>query len=203
LSISWWTRTALAHFAWLLVIAATGVSDVAATQLTASWIDNSSGQAAFALDRRAENEFAFSRIADVPPGAQSYVDADVVEGVTYCYRLKAYTDAGESPYSNEACGSVVAATGKASTDTPSSVTPATFTLTITNTGSGKGVVSSASGPVSCFSSCTATFPAGTLVTLNATPNQGSKFAGWSGGCAGTGPCTVTGNTAVGVTATLQ
>jgi len=197
LSASWWTRTALVHFAWLLVIAATGVSDVAAAQLTASWIDNSSGQAAFELDRRAENDFAFSKIADVPPSSQSYVDSDIVEGVTYCYRVRAYTDFGASPYSDEACGSV-ASTVTTSTDVPSS-----FTLTINNVGPGSGVVSSPSGPLACWWSCSATFAAGTIVTLNAMPAAGSTFVGWSGGCSGTGPCMVTGNTAVAVTATFS
>ena len=198
MNASWWSRSALAHFAWLLVIAATGVSDVAAAQLTASWIDNSSGQAGFELDRRAENEFAFSKIADVPAGSQGYVDSDVAEGVTYCYRIRAYTDSGASPYSDEACGSVVA-----STATPSADMPSIFTLSITNVGPGSGVVSSASGPLACWWSCSATFAAGTIVTLKAVAAAGSKFVGWSGGCSGTGPCTVTGNTAVSVTATFS
>jgi hypothetical protein len=200
LSASLSFRTALAHFAWLLVIVATVVSDVAAAQLTASWVDNSSGQAAFELDRRAENEFAFSKIADVPVGSQGYVDSDVIEGVTYCYRVRAYTDFGASPFSDEACGSVAPAAA-ASTDVPA--TPSTFTLTITNVGPGSGVVSSASGPLACWWSCSATYAAGTIVTLKAMPAAGSKFVGWSGGCSGTGPCTVTGNTVVGVTATFS
>jgi Divergent InlB B-repeat domain len=198
LNASWWSRSALAHFAWLLVIAATGVSDVAAAQLTASWVDNSSGQAAFELVRRAENDFAFSKIADVPAGSQGYVDSGVVEGVTYCYRIRAYTDFGASPYSDEACGSVVASTVGTSTDVPS-----TFTLTINNVGPGSGVISSASGPLACWWSCSATFASGTIVTLNAMPAAGSRFVGWSGGCSGTGPCTVTGNTEVAVTATFS
>jgi Divergent InlB B-repeat domain len=181
-----------------LLIAALVASDVSAAQLTASWIDNSSGQAAFELDRRAQNEFAFSKIADVPAGSQSYVDSDVVEGVTYCYRIRAYTDFGASPYSDEACGSVVASTVAPSTDVPSS-----FTLTINNIGPGSGVVSSASGPLACWWSCSATFAAGTIVTLKAMPAAGSRFVGWSGGCSGTSSCTVTGNTAVAVTATFS
>ena len=42
-----------------------------------------------------------------------------------------------------------------------------------------------------------------LVTLTATPNAGSTFAGWSGACSGTGTCVVTMNAAQTVTADLQ
>jgi uncharacterized repeat protein (TIGR02543 family) len=36
------------------------------------------------------------------------------------------------------------------------------------------------------------YPDGTVVTLTATPNDGSRFTGWSGACTGTSPtCTVT------------
>ncbi len=38
-----------------------------------------------------------------------------------------------------------------------------------------------------------TYTAGTVVTLAATPDTGSPFAGWSGACAGTGACLITMN----------
>src|SRR5262249_33701489 len=98
---------AFTHIAWLLLLlVATVVSDAAAAQLTASWTDNSAGLAAFEITRRAENEFDFSSIATVPAGSQSYVDSGVLEGVTYCYRVRAYTDAGQSADSDQACASV-------------------------------------------------------------------------------------------------
>jgi Divergent InlB B-repeat domain len=192
-SASWWSCSALTHFAWPLLIAAVVISDAAAAQLAATWTDNSSGQAAFEIIRRAENEFDFSKIADVPPGSQSYLDSNVTEGVTYCYRVRAYTNSGISPYSDEACGFTVAQT----------FSQPGFTLWLTKAGTGDGGIMSG-GNVVCGPSCTATFfPPGGVITLTAVPASGSRFVGWSGGCSGTGPCTVAGNTTVTVTATFS
>lgn len=76
----------------------------------------------------------------------------------------------------------------------------TLTLAISGTGAGS-VVSSPAG-ISCSSSCSAGFTAGTSVTLTATPAAGSAFAGWSGACSGTGTCTVSMSAAQSVTATF-
>ena len=89
MSASWPCRRWLTRFAWLLLVAVAAISPADAAELTASWIDNSSGEAAFEIERRAENEFDFSKIADVPAGSQSYVDSNVSEFVVYCYRIRA------------------------------------------------------------------------------------------------------------------
>ena len=71
-------------------------------------------------------------------------------------------------------------------------------LTVTITGSG---IVSGTGGLSCAVSCEANILNGTVVTLTATPDAPSTFAGWSGGgCSGTGSCVVTMNAATGVTA---
>lgn len=178
-------RASFVHvpFAVAFVLFASGVGEAA--QLTASWVDNSSGQAAFEVIRRTQGEKEYSKIADVPPGFLSYVDSSIAEGITYCYRVKAYTELTESDYSDEACASV---------------SMSRFLVTVSKTGNGTGLVYSIPAGLFCGLDCGGIYVAGTPIKLIATPVSGSKFLGWSGGCSGTGPCVVTGNTSVEVTA---
>jgi hypothetical protein len=76
------------------------------------------------------------------------------------------------------------------------VLPASATLTISKTGTGTGKVTT--------SPAGATFSAGTTVTLTATPDSNSVFAGWSGGCTGySTTCTVKMNSNVSVSAAFN
>ena len=50
--------------------------------------------------------------------------------------------------------------------------------------SGAGTVTSAPAGISCGSTCTASFAAGTKVTLSASAGNGYQFTGWSGACTG-------------------
>lgn len=69
------------------------------------------------------------------------------------------------------------------------------TLTVALAGNGIGTVTSSPPGISCGSNCQARFPVNTLVTLTATPGDGSQFSGWSGGTAcETGALTLTANT---------
>ncbi|MCP4657070.1 MAG: hypothetical protein GY856_16795, partial [bacterium] len=69
--------------------------------------------------------------------------------------------------------------------------PATYRLTVSKLGTGSGTVTSVPSGIRCGGDCTHDYAAGTGVTLTATPDLGSTFAGWSGACAGTGDCSVT------------
>src|ERR1019366_926558 len=56
--------------------------------------------------------------------------------------------------------------------------------------SGNGTVTSTDGVINCPGTCTHIYPDNTLVTLTASPVQGSGFGGWSGACSGIGSCQV-------------
>jgi hypothetical protein len=76
-----------------------------------------------------------------------------------------------------------------------------YALTVTLAGGGKGQVSGIG--IACPGTCLASYPAGTLVALAATPAPGFTFAGWAGSCAGTGACNVTMSAPSAVTATFS
>lgn len=67
-------------------------------------------------------------------------------------------------------------------------------LSVALTGSGGGSINSitAGASFACTGgACSEEFAQGTVLTLRASADAGSTFAGWSGACSGTGDCTVT------------
>jgi PKD repeat protein/subtilisin family serine protease len=69
---------------------------------------------------------------------------------------------------------------------------ASYALIVNKSGSGTGTVTSVPAGISCGAACQAAYTQGTSITLTATPDANSTFAGWSGGgCSGTGTCNVT------------
>jgi hypothetical protein len=77
-------------------------------------------------------------------------------------------------------------------------------VTVQKAGNGTGLVQDGTHAIDCGSACSGEFLQGQTVTLTATPDRGSIFAGWSGGaCAGTGTtCSVPVNGDIPVTATF-
>lgn len=72
--------------------------------------------------------------------------------------------------------------------------PTQQTLTVTDTGSGEGSVTSSPAGISCPGTCSEHFNQGRLVTLTASAAAGDHLAAWGGGCSGTllsEPCKVT------------
>jgi len=85
-------------------------------------------------------------------------------------------------------------------------------LSVTIAGNGAGDVTSNPAGIKCgnvgnpfnpFTLCSASFAAGTLVTLSPAPASGSTFAGWNGACLGTGVCSLAMSAAQSVTATFN
>jgi len=66
----------------------------------------------------------------------------------------------------------------------------TYSLGVTRTGAGSGSVTSSPAGINCGTDCSETYASGTAVALTATPANNSTFAGWSGGCSGTGSCSL-------------
>jgi uncharacterized repeat protein (TIGR02543 family) len=69
--------------------------------------------------------------------------------------------------------------------------PLTQQLVVSKQGDGTGAVQSSPTGIDCGTVCTASFAAGTKVTLTPTPATGSFFDVFSGDCTGSGPCVVT------------
>jgi hypothetical protein len=150
-------------------------------QLQLSWVDNADGEAYFSIERKATGG-AYERLATLAAGVATYTDTQVAAGAVYCYRVQAYNESSASGYSNEACGAVGG-------------------LDVAVAVAGSGTVTSSPAGIACGTDCAESYPSGAIVTLMAVPAPGMQFSGWSGGgCAGTAPCTVTGNGALAVTA---
>jgi hypothetical protein len=83
----------------------------------------------------------------------------------------------------------------------------THTLTVVNQHAALGGVTSSPTTlenITCGAICSASFNAGTQITLTATAFTGNVFTGWSGGgCSGTGTCIVTLNADTTVTASFK
>jgi len=79
--------------------------------------------------------------------------------------------------------------------------PALHTLTIDLAGNGQ-VLSTPAG-ITCGADCAQDYAEGTQIALNATPDPGKVFSGWSGACTGTSPCQITMTTDTAVTATFS
>jgi hypothetical protein len=78
-----------------------------------------------------------------------------------------------------------------------------YTLTVNEVG--QGTVTSTDGNINCTTgsgTCSAVYPSGSSVTMNATAASGWTFSGWSGSCSGGNPCNVVMNSNLSATATF-
>ncbi len=92
----------------------------------------------------------------------------------------------------------------AQTYLPLDSTVQNYALSVARGGTGSGTVTSAPAGINCGSTCSASYAAGTQVTLTAQAASGSSFAGWGGACTGTSSsCSVTMSAARSVTASFN
>jgi len=169
----------------VLLVATPGL----AATLTLTWADVSTNEDGFKIERKAESTGAYGQLATLGAETTAYVDGTVSPGVTYCYRVRAYNNTGDSAYSNEACAAPVGAT--------------LYSVAVTKSGTGSGTVASSPTAITCGSACSASIASGTSVALAATPETGSTFAGWSGPCIGTGNCAFVVQANTSLTATFD
>src|SRR5580704_755010 len=80
--------------------------------------------------------------------------------------------------------------------------PGNVTMSVTVTGTGTGTVTSTPAGINCPTTCSASFPQNSQVTLSETPGTSNTFSGWSGACTGNAACNVTLSAADSVTATF-
>jgi len=76
-------------------------------------------------------------------------------------------------------------------------------VTVTIAGTGTGFVSSFPQRINCTPDCTRAFDSSYSPQLDATPDVGSLFTGWSGACTGTGSCSIPAGSDAVVTATFD
>jgi len=69
------------------------------------WVDNSTNETGFIIERKTEpcsGTGAYAQVGTVGVNIRTYTDSSVVEGNTYCYRVAAVNATGKSAYSNTA-----------------------------------------------------------------------------------------------------
>lgn len=179
-----WTRRVVVASVMVLMSLTWPIVAIAA-QLTLTWIDASTRELGFAVERSTGTTGPFAEVTRTGPAVTTYTDPTVVALTTYCYRVRAFDAVGYSAYSNTACGTPVTGVG----------------LAVVKIDTGGGTVTSAPAGINCGASCSAGYASGTAVTLTAIAATGSTFTGWTGGgCSGTGTCTVTMTATTTVTA---
>ncbi|HYQ97646.1 MAG TPA: fibronectin type III domain-containing protein, partial [Candidatus Nitrosocosmicus sp.] len=90
------------RFISLLLLSLSVSREALAAQLQLAWVDNSANEDGFKIDRMTGATGAFVPIATVGANVTSYTDPNLSYGTNYCYRVRAFNSAGDSP-SVEAC----------------------------------------------------------------------------------------------------
>lgn len=75
---------------------------LSSSSIDLDWTINSYNEEGFRLERKLSLFGSWDIIADLESGTSSYIDTDLNSNTMYSYRIKAYSSAGESDWSNEA-----------------------------------------------------------------------------------------------------
>jgi hypothetical protein len=108
------------------------------TAIKLNWSDNSSTEAGYKIERSTDGT-NFSQINTVGMNVETYTSGNLTKGKKYYYRVRAYSNAGNSSYSNTASATAGGSTGNAT-----ALTTTTTTKTSSNWANG-GIGAYASG----------------------------------------------------------
>ncbi len=97
-------------------------------QIGLLWLDNSSDETRFRIERAAASGGPFEFVADVGAGVMSYTDTGCAAGITYFYRVAAENSVGRSTYSNTASATTPCAVPDAPTGPSASAVSTTQIL---------------------------------------------------------------------------
>lgn len=78
-----------------------GAAPASDSQVDLTWVDNSSDETLFKVERR-QGAGSFVQVADVSPNATAYSDTGLAGNTTYAYRVRAANPDARSTYSGEA-----------------------------------------------------------------------------------------------------
>ncbi len=79
------------------------------SQINLAWIDNSTNETGFKIERKTGSGGTYAQIATVGANVTSYSNTGLSASTTYYYRVRSYNASGDSAYSNEAYATTQAA----------------------------------------------------------------------------------------------
>lgn len=87
------------------------------SQINLSWVDNSSNETGFIIERSTTSGSGYAQIATVGGNVTNYASTGLTAASTYYYRVKATNSAGDSGYSNVANATTTSSGGGTTTIT--------------------------------------------------------------------------------------
>jgi len=71
------------------------------SKIRLNWVDNSTDETAFKVERKTGITGSFEQITTLPPDSTSFQDSVLINNTRYFYRVRAINNVSNSPYSNE------------------------------------------------------------------------------------------------------